>query len=174
MSVQMQKSATDFYRIPKAGIGTLACFCLGAATGWLLNGFASSVQGLGLAFCLLALLILLFSIAVLLRAIKWNARAAATLPAEVVVAPVTVGQIREMGIAACESLGERGGLTKRETEVLDLLARGRNASFISERLTLSPHTVKSHIYRIYRKLGVSTQQEVISMVEFEAEESLGK
>jgi DNA-binding CsgD family transcriptional regulator len=45
-------------------------------------------------------------------------------------------------------------LTARETEVLRLIARGYSYSGAAKRLGLSPHTVSSHIKKIYRKLGV--------------------
>jgi DNA-binding NarL/FixJ family response regulator len=48
-----------------------------------------------------------------------------------------------------------------------LLARGRNARFIQDELFLSNHTVKSHIYSIYRKLNIHTRQELIDLIEKE-------
>ncbi|MGI6216744.1 MAG: helix-turn-helix transcriptional regulator [Coriobacteriales bacterium] len=65
----------------------------------------------------------------------------------------------------CKNVSAKYGLTPRETEILPFLARGRNASHIAEKLVISTYTVKSHIGRIYRKLGVSSQQELIDLVE---------
>jgi DNA-binding NarL/FixJ family response regulator len=45
------------------------------------------------------------------------------------------------------------GLTKREAEILSMIARGRSNSDIASDLHLSPHTVKSHINRIFAKTG---------------------
>ncbi|MDR2108799.1 MAG: LuxR C-terminal-related transcriptional regulator, partial [Coriobacteriales bacterium] len=56
-------------------------------------------------------------------------------------------------------------LSNRQAEVLAYLARGRNAEYIQEKLVVSNHTAKSHIYTIYRKLGVHSQQELIDMIE---------
>lgn len=68
---------------------------------------------------------------------------------------------------ACRAIGRRCGLTKRETEVLDLLARGRDVAFICEELYLARNTVKGYAKRIYAKLGVHSKQEVIDAVEIE-------
>ncbi len=46
------------------------------------------------------------------------------------------------------------GLTRRETEVLDLVAQGGQNKVIADRLGLSEHTVKLHIHRIISKVGV--------------------
>jgi DNA-binding NarL/FixJ family response regulator len=45
------------------------------------------------------------------------------------------------------------GLTKREAEILAMIARGRSNSDIASALYLSAHTVKSHINRIFAKTG---------------------
>ena len=62
------------------------------------------------------------------------------------------------------------GLTKREFEVLEMLAAGQNKNEISEALVLSPLTVKTHIRNIYAKLGVHTQRELIELVQEGREE----
>ncbi len=67
----------------------------------------------------------------------------------------------------CRELGVAAGLTPREQEVLELLARGRNARFIMEELAVTRNTAKAHISHIYAKLGVHSQQELLSLVEGE-------
>lgn len=49
------------------------------------------------------------------------------------------------------------GLTKREVDVLRLLARGRTLKEIAEALVISPSTAHTHAAHIYRKAGVSTR-----------------
>ena len=67
--------------------------------------------------------------------------------------------------AACAAVAEKHRLTARETEVFELLARGRTSPVIQEKLVLSHNTVKTHVRHIYAKLDVHSQQELISMVE---------
>ncbi len=62
-------------------------------------------------------------------------------------------------------LAQAAGLTGREREVFDLLARGRNAHYLQEQLGISRNTAKTHIAHIYTKLGVHSQQELIDLLE---------
>lgn len=50
-----------------------------------------------------------------------------------------------------------GGLTKREVEVLRLLAAGHTNRAIATTLVVSEHTVARHLNNIFAKLGVSTR-----------------
>lgn len=61
-------------------------------------------------------------------------------------------------------LAAEAQLTAREQEVLGLLAEGRSAPFIAEYLSIERSTAKTHVARIYAKLGVHTRQELISLV----------
>lgn len=54
-------------------------------------------------------------------------------------------------------LRERFALTPREAEVARLLALGLSNAAVAERLFISPHTVRSHGERIFRKVGVHTR-----------------
>lgn len=63
------------------------------------------------------------------------------------------------------TLSKECGLSPKETEVLFLLAKGRNAEFIQNELVVSRHTAKAHIYHIYQKTGVHSRQDLIDMLE---------
>jgi DNA-binding CsgD family transcriptional regulator len=51
------------------------------------------------------------------------------------------------------------GLTRREIEVLRLIARGASNKEVAARLVISPKTAGTHIEHIYAKLGVSSRAE---------------
>lgn len=65
----------------------------------------------------------------------------------------------------CEAVASLYQLSPREGDILRFLAKGRNAAYIQAKLTISPHTVKSHIYSIYRKLDIHSQQKLMDFVE---------
>ncbi len=53
------------------------------------------------------------------------------------------------------------GISKREFEVLELLAQGLTNQQIAERLFVSGNTVKSHLGRLYQKLEVSRRTQAV-------------
>ena len=58
-------------------------------------------------------------------------------------------------------------LTQRETETLELIARGLSNGEISARLHLSEHTVKTHIGHLFAKLAVRDRAQAV-IVAYEA------
>jgi two-component system, NarL family, nitrate/nitrite response regulator NarL len=57
---------------------------------------------------------------------------------------------------------ERPALSAREKEVLKLVAAGLSAPEIAEQMYLSPTTVKTHLQRLYQKLGVSERAAAVA------------
>ena len=55
-----------------------------------------------------------------------------------------------------------GDLTKRETEILALVAAGLSDREIAERLVLSPHTVHRHVANVRTKLGLPTRAAAVA------------
>ena len=50
-------------------------------------------------------------------------------------------------------------LSARETEVLEMAARGLTNTQVAERLSVTVHAVKFHLASIFRKLGVANRTE---------------
>ncbi|MGW3291516.1 response regulator [Streptomyces sp. NPDC001002] len=58
--------------------------------------------------------------------------------------------------------GRKAELTERETGVVRLMSEGHSNRSIAESLYLSEATVKTHLVRIYRKLGVDNRAGAVS------------
>jgi len=54
------------------------------------------------------------------------------------------------------------GLSDREKDILNLLVEGKSYKMIAEKLSISYHTVNSHIKKIYEKLQVHSLSEAIN------------
>ncbi len=52
-------------------------------------------------------------------------------------------------------------LTRKEMETLRLLATGSSTEHIAQELKVSPHTVKTHIYNLFRKIRVSNRVQAV-------------
>lgn len=54
------------------------------------------------------------------------------------------------------------GLTRKERENLRLIAAGASNADIAKSLNISPHTVKTHVYNLYRKIKVTNRAQAVS------------
>ncbi|MBL8346229.1 MAG: response regulator transcription factor [Rubrivivax sp.] len=52
-------------------------------------------------------------------------------------------------------------LSERETQILQLVAKGFSFDTVGEVLSISPHTVVTHVKKIYRKLAVHSRGEAV-------------
>ena len=52
-------------------------------------------------------------------------------------------------------------LTRREREILTLLATGASNEMIADRLNISPNTVRTHIYNLFRKIDVPNRMQAV-------------
>ena len=56
------------------------------------------------------------------------------------------------------------GLTNREMEIISLLSAGSSNQQIAEKLFVSEHTVKSHLYNIFRKINVHNRIQALNWI----------
>jgi two-component system, NarL family, response regulator LiaR len=77
------------------------------------------------------------------------------------VEAVYAGEIAELGAPAREWLAQADGLTEREADILELVARGMTNAEIARRLYLSINTVKTYIRTAYRKIGVDRRSQAV-------------
>ncbi|MEO6798466.1 MAG: response regulator transcription factor [Rhodanobacter sp.] len=78
---------------------------------------------------------------------------------------VHAGETRIPPLLVAKLVAEVSGeaLTKRELEVLALLARGRSNKNIALRLSISETTVKSHLRSVFNKLRVLSRTQAIAV-----------
>lgn len=64
----------------------------------------------------------------------------------------------------CSTIAMQYSLSKRESDVLLLLAQKKTATQISIDLVVSIATVKTHVHNIYKKLGVHSRKELLAFI----------
>lgn len=58
---------------------------------------------------------------------------------------------------------ERSNLTLREIQILELLSDGQSNKEIGQRLAIADETVKSHLKRLYEKLGAADRAQAVAI-----------
>ena len=61
-------------------------------------------------------------------------------------------------------LAQDAGLSPRETEVLGFVGRGHSSVYVAKTLLVSESTVYTHVRNLYRKLGVSSREALIQLL----------
>ena len=64
-----------------------------------------------------------------------------------------------------ELLRQHYRLSARETEVMELIARGNTVARIAEDLVVSENTIRTHSKRIYTKLDIHKKQELLDLID---------
>lgn len=59
---------------------------------------------------------------------------------------------------------EQFGLTDRESELCSLICEGKSNPDIAKELFISENTVKTHIYNLFKKTGVSSRIELVTLI----------
>jgi DNA-binding NarL/FixJ family response regulator len=86
-------------------------------------------------------------------------RAAAS--GEMLVSPALLGRL--LGRLTRSSTGVGTDLTRREVEVLSLIAEGLGNSTIASRLGVSVNTVRNHVQNVLTKLGAHSKLEALAV-----------
>ncbi|MGW0660577.1 LuxR C-terminal-related transcriptional regulator [Streptodolium elevatio] len=76
-------------------------------------------------------------------------------PVALVVEPAAAGDLAVL-------VAEAYGLTSRELQVTQLIARGGSTAEIAAALFISPHTVRDHLKAVFGKTGVSTRGALVA------------
>jgi DNA-binding NarL/FixJ family response regulator len=58
---------------------------------------------------------------------------------------------------------EVSALSKRERQILQMVANGKTTKEVARDLGISPHTVKTHLERIFEKLGANDRAQAVAM-----------
>jgi DNA-binding CsgD family transcriptional regulator len=97
----------------------------------------------------------------------WLGRALTKPPerviAERVVVEVPVPSPAAGPFAVNDAERERLGVTKRELEILTLIASGLSNREIAERIFVSENTVKTHSSRLFEKLGARRRTQAVQL-----------
>lgn len=71
-----------------------------------------------------------------------------------------------------QALPKGDGVTGREREIIDYVCRGCTNKEIAASLTLSEHTVKAHLNRIFKKFNTSSRSKLITLLLQERREAV--
>jgi DNA-binding NarL/FixJ family response regulator len=93
----------------------------------------------------------------LLRAIRAVKQGAGFLQAE-----VTKPLLRRLVLDA-RAEAERSNLTLREIQILEFLTEGKSNKEIANFLSISDETVKTHLKRLYEKLGAADRAQAVAI-----------
>ncbi|QLH21639.1 response regulator transcription factor [Streptomyces sp. Rer75] len=96
----------------------------------------------------------------LLHAVRTVAEGSALLSPEV-TKRLIAEFVRQRGATTPLPVRDVDGLTARETEVLMLIARGLSNDEIAAHLTITDHTVKTHINRLFGKLELRDRAQAV-------------
>lgn len=159
----------------KAIATALLANTLGNVCGSVLGGISAGLSGTWFATSTLAVIFAAFITGHLLITDDSNSSVSCWLVAEGnvrhpddtrrrPVESVFAENLEELLSARCRDVGFEYGLTKREQDVLHLLAYGKNLQTIANDMGLSLNTIKTHVLRIYQKCEVHSREELFGLL----------
>lgn len=165
MVVSCARTARNQSLTPVLVYGTFASIVYASSlAGSVVGLFVGAGRGVGLAELSVVALVAVYALSVAMVAPHGRKAGSVKAASGEKLAPV-VGAVGDSVTAGCAVAVERYGLSRREAEVLDLLARGRDVPYVAEELVISKNTVRTHTKSIFAKTGVHSRQELIDLVE---------
>ncbi len=137
---ETELNSIGFYEKPHRECMIASLFNLQRGTGVERRAFQKGVTGFFYRTDSLSHMVK--GIQALLQGEIWVAR-------EILVEVALRSQVRKVDTGR-----EKNALTRREVEILALVSIGSSNEDIGEKLFISPHTVKTHLYRIFQKIKV--------------------
>jgi ATP/maltotriose-dependent transcriptional regulator MalT len=107
-----------------------------------------------------ALIAATFAVLGIWLGVRLNGSRQKEAPAPEVAEPAKVELVR---FAADDRKREGLGITKRELEVLELIAEGLSNREIADKLFVSENTVKTHSSRVFDKLGAKRRTQAVQL-----------
>jgi len=81
---------------------------------------------------------------------------------ESLIEPAVAGRVLDRLVELSRQGGTSAELSRREIEVLELIAHGTGNKMIAEKLSISESTVKTHIQSVFQKLEVNDRTEAVT------------
>jgi two-component system nitrate/nitrite response regulator NarL len=66
-------------------------------------------------------------------------------------------------VQVTEKRSDAAALSRREKEILQKVAYGATTKEVAQDLGISPHTVKTHLERIFEKLGANDRAQAVAI-----------
>lgn len=141
--------------------GVVYAFSMGGSAVGLAVGAA---QGAGFAQLSVVALVAIYALSLAMTMQRRQKATAVSESASSIASPSALYE-QEAVERRVVALAQRYSLSRRESEVLEFLARGRDVPFIAEELVISKNTVRSHVKSIFSKAGVHSRQELLDLIE---------
>ncbi len=81
---------------------------------------------------------------------------------------LTAGHVSFLSRREWAIVARRFSLSSRELQIVEYAFDDEKELAMAEMLGISPHTVHTHVERLYRKLGVRSRVELVAKIAFEA------
>lgn len=144
---------------------------LGVSVGALLGSRAVSAPDIYRLGSLVTVLVIVMTTSFILRESdlipahkERSEQTSETTAFEALVEPYSE-QVPQLQSRLVAEFASQYALSERETDVMELLLRGRDTLHIQSALYISRGTINTHRGSIYRKMAVSSQQELIDLYE---------